>query len=164
MKPINLKNQPDFKKINITTDNPREYTWQERRAEIYQLIQEKGYPDFNLTKLGKKYGVSTPQISYDLSVLRKYIAQDNDEDLFLSTGKLIWKKGIKKYEKTGKYIKANTLWKTWKDFLYEDGIRTKEPSRVEINHLENVFERTDEYLQQNADLKNKEGGDVENKK
>jgi len=150
MKPKNLENQPDFKNINITTEDPKEYSWQERRTEIYRMIIQKGYPDLNRAELSKRYGVSRVQISHDISILQKYIAQHNDLDEFVSTGKLNWKKGIEKLQKKGEYVKADKLWNSWKNFLYEDGVREKEPDKKEIKgvdeFIKSISEETSSFL------------------
>ena len=150
MEPKSLKNQPDFKNVKINSEDPKNYSWQERRAEIYQIIKKKGYPDLNRTKISKRYGVSHTQISQDISILRKYIAEHNDLDEFVSVGKLNWKKGIEELQRQGEYVKADKLWNSWKEFLYEDGIKKKAPDRQEIkleNDLDNAFSRAEEYLQ-----------------
>ena len=150
MKPKSLDNQPDFKNVKINSEDPKDYSWQERRAEIYQIIKKKGYPDLNRTNLSKRYGVSIKQISDDISILKKYVAENNDLEEFVSAGKLNWKKGMEEYVKKGDYLKADKLWNSWKEFLYEEGIREKAPDRQEIkleNDLGNAFSRAEQYLE-----------------
>lgn len=147
-----LENQPDFKHIEIPEDKPPEkYTWQQRRAEIYQIIKRKGYPELNSIDLSKRYkNVSSRQIRYDLEIIRKYISKNHDPHKFVAIGKLIWEKGIQHHVANNQYREAGRLWNTWKNFLYEDGVREKTPDRQEIkleNDLDNAFSRAEQYLQ-----------------
>jgi hypothetical protein len=73
---IDLEKEPDYASTNVDNDkSPKDYTYVERRAEIYRMIQDAGHPrnlERNQEELGKRYGVSQRQISDDIERLRAY--------------------------------------------------------------------------------------------
>jgi hypothetical protein len=65
---------PDYRAVEIDTEQRSEYSYVERRAEILQLIREAGHPRaINQTRLADRYGVSQQQISKDLDRLAEYV-------------------------------------------------------------------------------------------
>lgn len=67
---VDGSNQPDYRAIDIPSKERSEYSWQERRAELLQLIEEAGTPGaLNQTELADRYGVSQQQISKDFDRL-----------------------------------------------------------------------------------------------
>ena len=57
-----------------TTKDPKEYTYHERRAEIWIRIQERGDPaGVNQTALAKHYGVSQNMIWKDIQAIKKEV-------------------------------------------------------------------------------------------
>jgi hypothetical protein len=65
---------PDYRAVEIDTEQRSEYSYVERRAEILQLVREAGHPRaINQTRLADRYGVSQQQISKDLDRLAEYV-------------------------------------------------------------------------------------------
>lgn len=73
-------NTVDYAAIAAPSKPPTEYHWTERRAEILDIIEEKGHPSaVDQTQLADRYGVSESQISRDMDRLAEHI-RDRLED------------------------------------------------------------------------------------
>ncbi len=69
-------NTPDYADVRIPTTKPREeFSVEERRAEILQVITELGHPSMvNQTELAGRYGVSQPMIHKDLDAIAEHVS------------------------------------------------------------------------------------------
>lgn len=67
---------PDYGDVPVPTRTPREeFSAEERRAEILQIITELGHPSrVNQTELADRYGVSQPMIHKDLDAIADHVA------------------------------------------------------------------------------------------
>jgi len=71
---VSSSNEPDYSAVNIPTKPPTEYSYVERRAELLQLVEQRGHPSaLNQNELADRYGVSQQQISKDLDRLDEFI-------------------------------------------------------------------------------------------
>jgi hypothetical protein len=67
-------NEPDYAAVQVPTKPPTEYSYVERRAELLQLVQNRGHPGaLNQNELADRYDVSQQQISKDLDRLDEFI-------------------------------------------------------------------------------------------
>lgn len=66
--------QPDYSSIDVPTVPPAEYSWQQRRAELLQLVCQRGHPRaLNQTEMAERYDVSQQQISKDLDRIASHV-------------------------------------------------------------------------------------------
>ncbi len=67
----------DYGAVEIPDDRePSEYHYTARRAEILQLIRQKGHPSaLRQQRLAERYGVSPSQISRDMDRLADHVAE-----------------------------------------------------------------------------------------
>lgn len=102
--------------------NPTEYSYVERRAEILEAIIERRYPgDFNYSQLGRRYDVSTNQISEDFDRLADYYEENLGTNRELVTG-AVYRNAIKNLLDNEEYRKAAQTvgeWNEWIDQQHE---------------------------------------------
>lgn len=74
---------PDYAATEIPTDKPRsDYTYVERRADLYQQILDLGHPDhINQTEVAQMYGVDQSTVSRDLDRIAEYVREARVDDL-----------------------------------------------------------------------------------
>lgn len=80
---------------------PEEYSYIERRAEIYSMIEDAGHPrnlERSQQELADRYGVSQPQISKDLKNIREFEGTHNGTRARAVTGWLAEKTVMKHIE------------------------------------------------------------------
>lgn len=71
---VESSNTPAYESIEIPAKSPTEYTYAERRAELLQLVRQRGHPSaLNQAELAERYEVSQQQISKDLDRLEEHI-------------------------------------------------------------------------------------------
>jgi hypothetical protein len=71
---VESSNQPEYAAITPAAKAPTEYSYAERRAEIYNQIEDLGHPSaINQSELAERYDVSQQQISKDLDRLDEYV-------------------------------------------------------------------------------------------
>jgi hypothetical protein len=71
---VDSSNTPEYAAITPASKAPTEYSYAERRAEIYNQIEDLGHPSaLNQTELAERYDVSQQQISKDLDRLDEYV-------------------------------------------------------------------------------------------
>lgn len=76
----------DYEAVEIAPKPATEYHWTERRAELLEIVREKGSPRrLNQAELAERYGVSQQQISKDLDRLGDYIGDALGERRLLET-------------------------------------------------------------------------------
>lgn len=81
-----MSNVPNYRSLSPPDDKPtEEYTWAERRSEIYDLIEKAGHYrniEASQRELGRRYGVSHSQIREDIQAINEWTAEhlgDNAE-------------------------------------------------------------------------------------
>lgn len=98
----------DYEAVEITSEEPSEYHYTERRAELLSLVQEAGHPRaLNQSHLADRYGVSQSQISQDLDRLATYIREQlADRDRRALTTETILQRCIQSLLDEGEYRAA----------------------------------------------------------
>lgn len=125
----------DYATLPVPSEKPpEEYTWPERRSEIYNLIEEAGHPR-NLGRtqeqLGKRYGVSQRQISDDIQAIRDYEAESVGDDVRANTS-FVCEKAVRELMDGGEYKKAAELQMSYFEWLQEAGAEKKVPDKQEL--------------------------------
>lgn len=79
-----MSNEPNYRAINPPNDKPRdEYSYVERRAELYDLLEEAGHYrnlERSTRELGNEYGVSHTTIQKDIKRLLAWKADHLGEN------------------------------------------------------------------------------------
>lgn len=115
--------------------SPDEYTYAERRSELYNLIEEAGHPrnlERSQEELGRRYGVSQRQISGDIQVIREYEAERVGSDARANT-EFICSKAVRELLSDGEYEKAAKLQLSYFEWLQDIGTEEKAPDKTEIS-------------------------------
>jgi len=123
----------EYTEIPIPDDKPRgEYTYNERRAEILKMIEEKGHPwGFNYSKLGRGYGVSHEQIRKDFKKLREYYRNRVGNEA-MEASELAYRRIVKGHMDDGEFEKARRALDSWNSWLQDTGNQEKEPEKHEL--------------------------------
>jgi len=127
----------DYSAIPIPNDKrPEEYTYNERRAEILQLIEQKGHPwGFNYSELGRRYGVSHKTVSKDFDLLADWY-EDRIGDDAKQASDLAYRRIVQEHMDNGNYEKARRALDSWNGWLQDTGEQETEPDQLE--HLGSV--------------------------
>ena len=134
----------DYSEIEPPDDKPpEEYTYNERRAEILNLIEQKGHPwGFNYAQLGRRYGVTRQQISKDFDRLKDWYQDKIGGDAKVSSD-LAYRRIVQEHMDNGEYNKARKALDSWNGWLQETGHQEKEPEEYEIEHDGPIFGKRD---------------------
>ena len=122
----------DYERLSVPEDKPpAEYTYTERRTEIYQLMQEAGHPkNLNQTRLSGRYGVSHQQIHKDFNRLKAYRRDRAGADA-VPTTEFVCEKGVRELMSNEEYAKAIDKQLSYMEWLYDEGVREKAPDKTE---------------------------------
>jgi len=123
----------DYSAIPIPNDKPpEEYTYNERRAEILQLIERKGHPwGFNYSELGRRYGVSHKTISKDFDLLADWYEDKIGSDAKQASD-LAYRRIVQEHMDNGDFEKARRALDSWNSWLEDRGFEDREADEVEI--------------------------------
>ncbi|WP_049971135.1 HTH domain-containing protein [Haladaptatus cibarius] len=126
----------DYRVITVPEDTPPdEYSWQQRRAEILQIIERANHPRaVNQTRLGERYDVSQSQISQDIDRLREYIVDAISETRADAFTESIYRTAIEGLLEQDDYRGVVRAVESRNDWLFDRGKMEKEP---ETHHVEN---------------------------
>lgn len=156
--------QPDYASIQPDDSKDKdEYSWRERRAELYRLLKKHGHPrniEMSQTQLADQYGVDQSMISKDFDRLRKYFNQRSGKRAVGETG-LLGEKVIEQIVEQARELeetaddlesagdfrsaakmreRAAKLWSQAQDnqmqfneFLFNIGKLDEEPDKMEID-------------------------------
>ena len=126
---------PDYKAISPKSGkHPSDYSYVERRSEIYRLIEEAGHPhnlERSQQELADRYGVSQRQISKDIQKLREYESEHNDSRTRAVTSWLAEKSVMSAVEK-GDFEEAFNLQLKYNEFLFQIGDLDRESTSISI--------------------------------
>lgn len=109
----------DYEAVSIPEDTPPEnYHWTERRAEILQLIEEKGHPSaVSQTALTDRYDVSHSQISQDMDALAEHVRDRlHDRGRRAIVVDSVVQKCVRELMEEGQYRKAAMTVLEWSEF------------------------------------------------
>lgn len=132
-----MSNEPNYRKLSPPEGKvPEEYTWAERRSELYDLIERAGhYRNLERTQreLGRRYGVSHTTIQNDIKAINEWTAGrlGDDAEAELETLK---NSAVQKLLDEGKTDKAFYLMKNYWETLMEAGVKEKAPDDVNLTH------------------------------
>jgi hypothetical protein len=122
----------DYMQIPIPDKPQDEYTYNERRAEILQMIEKKGHPwGFNYSQLGRDYGVTHETIRHDFSRLREYYTNQIGDDAKAAT-EIAYKKILREQMDESEYEAARRTLDSWSSWLQDTGHQDKEPDQHEV--------------------------------
>jgi hypothetical protein len=123
----------DYSQVSVPENKPAEdYHWTERRAEILQMIEQKGHPwGFNKSQLGRRYGVSDQQIHDDFDRLKEWYQDRIGTDAKVVSD-LAFQRIIQEHMSNGEYEKARRALKTWNEWLQDTGEQASEPDQLEM--------------------------------
>lgn len=156
--------EPNYAAVTPPEDKAKnEYTYIERRAELYRLLKKYGHPrniEMNQRELAKRYGVDQSQISKDFDRLRNYIKARSGTRAVAETG-MLGEKVVEQIvnharelettaddlESAGDFRgaakmreRAADLWSKaqdnqmqFNDFLFDTGQLDQEPDQIEID-------------------------------
>lgn len=122
----------DYSQVPVPEQTPpEEYTYNERRAEILQLIERKGHPwGFNYTQLGERYGVTRQQIAKDFDRIKDWYGDNIGEDAKQASD-LAYRRIVQEHMDNGDFEKARRALDSWNGWLEDRGFEEKEPEKVE---------------------------------
>jgi len=133
----NKKKPKRTKPMREKPENPHDYNYTERRAEIYSLIVEAGLPQFlNQTTLAEHYGKNKSTISRDFLEIGKGISKEMPEqsaariDLMAES---FYHGALKKHlhGKKKNYDKARLLMRDFLAFNFRRGRIPEKPVKIE---------------------------------
>jgi len=132
----------DYSAIPVPDDKaPEDYTYNERRAEILQLIEKKGHPwGFNYSQLGRRYDVAHNTIRNDFDKLKDWYQDRVGGDAKVSSD-LAYRRIVQEHMDNGDYEKARRALDSWNGWLQDTGEQEKEPEQIE--HSGSVFNLPD---------------------
>jgi hypothetical protein len=121
----------DYSQISVPDDKPpKEYTYNERRAELLELIERKGHPwGFNYSQLGRRYGVSHKTISSDFDKLKDWYQDRIGSDAKVSSD-LAYRRIVQEHMDNGDYEKARRALDSWNGWLQDTGEQDSEPEKL----------------------------------
>lgn len=74
-----MDNTPNYRQLSPPTDKlPEDFTWAERRGELYDMIERAGHYrniEYSQRELGDRYGVTHRTIQKDIAAVNAWIAE-----------------------------------------------------------------------------------------
>lgn len=134
----------DYSQIPVPDDKPAEdYSYNERRAEILQMIERKGHPwGFNYSQLGRRYGVSHETIRKDFARLKEWYQDRIGGDAKVSSD-LAYRRIVQEHMDNGDYEKARRALDSWNGWLQDTGEQESEPEKLkDVSDGDNGFGTT----------------------
>lgn len=131
--------QPDYDSVDLPAKPPTEYHYTERRAELLQIIRQKGHPRaLNQTQLADRYGVTQQQISKDLDRLGKHVTETLGDRRDLVT-ESVFHRSIDGLLEQEEYRKAAQTVKDWNEWLDQ---------RKDLAEIEERMDRLEELIEE----------------
>ncbi len=124
----------DYYHIDVPQQtDPEDYEWWERRAEILNLILDRGTPHgINQARLAERYDVSQSQISQDMDRLRQHVDQHLGQHAKMTT-RAVYQKAIEDAQDRGEWREAFEIAMQWNEWLQDIGEQETEPEQHEIS-------------------------------
>lgn len=146
-----MSNQPDYSRLSPPPEkDPTEYTYTERRAELYDMIERQGgYRNLNQSQraLGDRYGVVHRTIKKDIDRIlewkKEHLGDHAESELSLVQGRGVqdYIEAAKEYREKGQYEKAGEcMAKAYElssdhfEDLQEAGLKDKAAAKHEVEH------------------------------
>lgn len=144
-----MSNSPDYRRLSPPPEkDPTEYTYVERRAELYDMIERQGgYRNLNQSQraLGERYGVVHRTINKDIQRIlewkKEHLGEHAESELSIVQGRGVqdYLEAAKEHREHGRYeeagecmAKAYELASDHFDDLQEAGLKDKAPDKTEI--------------------------------
>ena len=133
--------EPNYRQLQPDPDKDMtEYTYVERRAKIYDLINEAGHYrniEQSTRQLGERMGVSHVTIQKDIRRVNEWIADNMGEeaDAELETLK---NKAVRDLIDRGDTDQAYKIMKEHYQMLQEIGVKDREPDEIKMDWREYV--------------------------
>ncbi|WP_136690074.1 hypothetical protein [Halorhabdus amylolytica] len=110
----------DYAAVEVPTTKPHEeFSAEERRAAILDIITDVGHPSrLNQTELAERFGVSQPMIHKDLDALSDYVA-DNLGDRHELEIESVFRRSIQGLLDEGEWRKAARTAKEYSEWMTE---------------------------------------------
>lgn len=125
-----------YESIPIPEDKPREeYTYTERRAELYRLVEKKGHPrniEVSQRELGERYGVSQRTISNDFEKIREYRRKHVGGGAVANT-EFVAERAVRDALERGDSDEALELQLKYNRWLFDLGALDESPAKVEVS-------------------------------
>lgn len=128
-------NQPNYRRIEIPdAKQPTDYTYTERRAEIYQMMRRQKSPNLEQTQtqLANRYGVCQQQISKDLDRIRESLNAYYGDDVKLRLD-MLFETGIEDLLEAGETYKAMQVAEMLADYMFETGGLDRVPDEHDVS-------------------------------
>lgn len=126
----------DYATLPIPDDKPpSEYTYGERRSELYDLIEQAGHPrnlERSQAELGQRYGVSQKQISKDIKRIRQFEAERVGCDADANT-EFVIQRAIRGLLEETEWREAARTQLDYYNWLFDIGNKDKEPDKSEVS-------------------------------
>lgn len=115
--------------------HPTEFTFVERRAEIFRLFREASDPQSELsqTELAERYDMAVSTIHDDFNEVKAYIRERVGEEEEVKTD-LGFDRAVRNLEQQGEWMKAARVRKMKWEWLFDTGAKEKEPDKHEHEH------------------------------
>lgn len=108
----------DYSAIEVPEDeDPSEYSWQARRAEILQLLEQAGHPRLlNQSRLAERYGCTRQNIHNDFNKLADHVEENLGRRRELIT-EHVFHRAIEGLLEDGEYRAAAQTVKDWNEWM-----------------------------------------------
>lgn len=130
-----MADDPNYRRISPPDDKaPEEYTWSERRGQLYDMIERAGHYrnlERSQRELARRYGVDPATINRDIKAVNTWIADHlgDDAEAELETLK---NRAVQKLIDEGDEDKAFYLMKNYWETLLEAGVKDKGEENVNV--------------------------------
>lgn len=131
----------DYETIEVPdTEEPENYHYTTRRAEILRMVKSRGNPyAFNRQQLADRYDVHASQITRDFQRLAEYI-EDSLADNAKVTARTAMEKAVTHAQNEGEYAKAFYIAMEWNKWLQSIGEQERAPAKVDATVREAAAE------------------------
>jgi len=130
-----MTDHADYRAINPPRDkSPEDYTYAERRARLYDLIDDKGHYrnlERSTRQLGDRFGVSHTQIQNDIDAILDYKRQNLGENIKAEL-ETLKTKAVDEALENGDAAEAYEIISEHLENLQSVGIEEKEPEKHEL--------------------------------
>lgn len=133
---------PDYATLPIPDKPKRELNHHERRSMLYNWLEQAGHPrnlERSQADIGKEFGVSQQQISKDIQAVKDSIGERIGEDAESKT-QLVCESAVRNLMDDGDFERAAKLQLKYYDWLFDTGVREKEPEQHNIS-MENAWKQ-----------------------
>jgi Arc/MetJ-type ribon-helix-helix transcriptional regulator len=131
-----MANHPDYATVEIPDDTPAtEYTWAQRRSELYDLIGEAGHPrnlERSQAELGHRYAVDQSQISHDIQAIREYETDRSGDGADANT-EFVIRRSVRGLLEDEDWREAACTQLDYYDWLFDTGKREKAPDKLDVD-------------------------------